>query len=108
MAKDRDDDQPGLFGREPYRGEPPASNETTSRSAAEAIKPDRNRLRARVLRHLAISGGATCDEVCEALGMGGNTARPRIRELVLLGRIADSGLTRPTASGRRAIVWMVR
>lgn len=92
---------------EPYGGEPPSSNDTTSRDAATAIKPDTNRLRALVLKHITTSGGATCEEICSALTLAGNTTRPRIRELVLKGQVMDSGLTRPTASGRKAIVWTV-
>lgn len=87
---------------------PPASNATTSREAAEAIAPKVPGLRGAVLRVIKNLDGATCDEVCDALELNGNTVRPRIRELVQAGRVYDSGETRRLASGRKAIIWRAR
>ena len=85
----------------------PASNSTTSLDAAEKIQPDAATLRAQVLRFIQSQGshGATDEEIQSALNMQGNTERPRRRELAKAGQIVDSGKTRPTASGRSAIVW---
>lgn len=87
---------------------PPCSNDTTSREAAESIAPKTHSLRAMVYQTLTLWGGKTCDELCEMLDIEGNTMRPRIRELVIAGLVEDSGETRPSSSGRKAIVWRVR
>ena len=65
-----------------------------------------NRL-AQLVCHLAEAGGATCAEVEMASAMTHQTASARIRELALDGRIVESGNTRPTPPGRKAIVWTV-
>ena len=88
---------------------PPHSGSATSRQAAEAIEPDAETLRNKVLWFIVSKGrhGATDDEIQEALKMDGNTERPRRREMVKLRHIEESGETRPTASGRNAKVWRV-
>lgn len=106
--KHRDDDQGDLLDYKFYDGTPPHSNESTSLQAANHIEPRANKLREKVRREIANSrDGLTCDEVCAALGIPGNTARPRIRELVLDGKVVDSGRQRKCVSGRNAIVWVV-
>ena len=79
----------------------------TRRDAAERIKTDAKRLRARVLNYLIGCGaeGATDEEIQVALDLAGNTQRPRRRELVQAGLVRDSGRLRPTPSGRMATVW---
>lgn len=47
----------------------------------------------------------TDEEICDKLGIEGNTARPRRRSLVVRGLVKDSGERRPTHSGRKAIIW---
>jgi hypothetical protein len=84
----------------------------TSTAAAGAIEPKAATLRRLVLEALRLRGqqGATDDELQEVLGsvgMSGNTQRPRRVELVRAGLVRDSGTTRPTRSGRRAVVWVV-
>lgn len=85
----------------------PFSNDTTSREAAESVREQLSRLRGRVLEAI-VSGpdGATDEEIQLYCALGGNTERPRRGELEKLGLIRDSGRTRRTASGRRAIVWV--
>jgi hypothetical protein len=86
----------------------PATNGTpTSNAAADAIAPVMNELQGRVLAFIREAGdaGATDDEMQQALGMNPSTQRPRRGELRRFGFIEDSGRTRPTASGRAAVVW---
>ena len=65
-------------------------------------------MREKVFDAIKRDNGLTCDEVCAILRIDGNTARPRIRELVIAGRVIDSGRQRPTDNGRKAIVWTAR
>lgn len=91
--------------RSPYNGEPPSqAHSPTSIAAAEAIKPVTGRLHKVIVAALTIAP-ATDEELCERTGMGGNTERPRRRELQLAGTVVDSGRTRPTRSGKDAVVW---
>lgn len=82
----------------------------TSREAAVAMKPTAENLRAEVLRFLTERGehGATDEEVQLALDMAGNTQRPRRRELELMDQVVNSGKTRPTQTGRSAVVWAAK
>ena len=50
--------------------------------------------------------GATDDELERLLRMRHQTASARRRELVLLGKVVDSGRTRKTRSGCKATVWV--
>lgn len=50
--------------------------------------------------------GATDEEIQDALGMGGNTERPRRGELAELKQIQESKISRKTKSGRPAAVWV--
>lgn len=79
----------------------------TSRAAAVAIKPDKNRLRELVWNFLNGFGPSTDEEIQRGLSMSGNTERARRGELVDAGRVVNSGETRKTESGRMAIVWRV-
>lgn len=80
----------------------------TSREAAERIKPTAGTLML-VVYH-AISGsvgrGLTDEEGIRATNLSPSTYRPRRCELVAAGRIRDSGVKRPTSSGRKAVVWV--
>ena len=75
----------------------------TSREAASDIASRVTGLRLAVLG--ALEQDRTADECASALGESVLAIRPRLTELKRLGRIADSGLRRPNASGKRAIVW---
>lgn len=87
-------------------GAPYQTHSVESREAAESI--DAEILREQVFVFIAQqdSNGATDEEQQLALGMGGNTQRPRRRELQLEGRVMKAGFTRPTTSGRNAAVWI--
>lgn len=91
----------------PYKGNPPAQvHSPTSLAAAESIRKSIGPLHRQIIDHLkACPNGATDEEIMAALDMGGNTERPRRRELELMGRIVNSGATRQTRSGREAVVW---
>lgn len=90
----------------PYNGEPPAQKHSaTSKAAAEEIKDKIGPLHRNVLGALNICGPMTDEELCLRIGLGGNTLRPRRRELQLMGKIRDSGRKRQCRSGRQAVVW---
>jgi hypothetical protein len=93
--------QPTLFDLSPTA---PWSHHSTSRDAAQAIAPHLNRLAALMLSALRACP-ATADELERATGLAGNTVRPRLWELRRRELVVDSGLTRRTPSGRKAIVW---
>ena len=98
--------QPDLFTDWP---EPPSVPAPTSVAAAKAIEPVSGQLRRDVYEFIQGRGdeGATDEEIQGSLGMDANTERPRRRELQLAGYIQDSGRTRQTRSGRKAVVWTV-
>lgn len=81
---------------------------STSLSAAIAIEASANSLRGRTYRMLVRRGsnGATDHEIQHLSGMNPSTQRPRRIELVERGLVKDSGITRPTPSGRSAVVWI--
>lgn len=88
-----------------YAGRVPAqSHSVTSCEAADRIKKHIGPLHERVLAYLR-GNPATDEEMCDALALGGNTLRPRRRELELNGLIENSGTTRPTKAGRNAVLW---
>lgn len=82
----------------------------TSAAAAESMKTKAPLLRERVLESIKArhSEGMTCDEAEVALGLSHQTCSARFNELVNLCAIVDSGNRRPTRSGRKAIVYVVR
>lgn len=79
----------------------------TSKAAAEAIQPDAARLRSLVIDAFKEAGerGLTSNEVELKLGLRQSTASARVREVVLLGNLVESGI-RKTASGRNAKVFV--
>lgn len=96
--------QHSLFGPAPkYQ-----AHSDTSKSAAAEIEGKARTLRGTVYTFLKISGmyGATDEELQIALGMNPSTERPRRIELVELGLVKKRGKTRPTKSGRQAVVWI--
>lgn len=102
---------PGLFDDDPP---PPHSREGTSEWAAKRMMPRAGTVRRLVLDEiLKFESGLTCEQVCDLLGLPGSTVRPRIWELrgeprtsSRIALIKDSGRTRTTRSGQRAIVWV--
>lgn len=95
--------QRSLF--DPAESPPPAArHRRTSVAAAESVRPTRMSRQARVLACIQESP-KTDQEVAEALGLPENSVRPRRVELEQQQLVRESGKTRQTASGRRAIVW---
>lgn len=93
-----------------YGGTPPhVADSDTSHEAAVAALPRINETHERILRMIADRAdlGATCDEIEAAGHYLHTTASARIRELVLLGRLYDTGERRKTRSGCRARVYRV-
>ena len=87
--------------------DPPAQRHSpTSIAAAESMRESSSTLRERVYRCILTCGPITDDGICAALAMAGNTERPRRIELQRAGRIVAEG-TKPTASGRQAVAWVV-
>lgn len=85
---------------------PGAQDRDTSREAAAEVRGKVPVLRAAALDVLERSNGLTADEVAGRLGMSILSIRPRITELLKLGKIRDSGdRRRNPISGKRAIVW---
>jgi hypothetical protein len=81
----------------------------TSQAAAEAM-PERTAesLRRQIHDALLAIGetGYTDEEMQIGLGIKGNTQRPRRRELQEMGLVYPTDQTRPTLSGRKAVVWV--
>jgi|SaaInlLV_10m_DNA_2_1039722.scaffolds.fasta_scaffold09822_3 hypothetical protein len=96
-----------LFDK-PEESPPFVKGSDTSKDAAGAIKASAGVLRAQVLRFIEDAGndGATDEEIQTALDMNPSTERPRRGELVTQGAVKDSGVRRPTRSGRQAGVWV--
>ena len=72
------------------------------------MTPHLQRLQTVVLDYIRSRGlhGATDPEIALGTGLCGDTSRARRCELRDLGQIVHSGRTRPTDSGRAAIVWV--
>jgi len=88
---------------------PYQSHSETSRAAAERIKLTVGTGRRKVydfFQHQGIAG-ATDQEIQIALGMSGDTVRPRRGELVQAGLVVKRNLTRKTTSGFDADVHVI-
>lgn len=76
---------------------------TTSRAAATSVKT--KTLQKMILEALKEVGPMTTEELAAVLQETIVTVSPRMRPLVNLGLVKDSGQTRANNSGRNAIVW---
>ena len=54
-----------------------------------------------------LTGGSTCDEAEEALGLTHQTCSARFHDLSKGGRLTDTGRKRDTRSGRPAAVYVI-
>ena len=103
----------GIFGllSLPFTGSS-ADTIATSRAAAnDELHSQVERDRATILDYISSErdGGATDDEIENATGIKGNSARPRRIELARAGLIEGrDGVTRKTRSGRPAVVWFAK
>jgi hypothetical protein len=82
----------------------------TSTKALASVKPHLPRIRARILEYIASreDSGATCDGCERRLRYSHQTTSSAIHWQREHGKIKDSGLRRPTRSGRDAIVWVAK
>ena len=81
---------------------------TTSLAARSSPRPAKAQ-RQMIFLHLLDKGpfGATLEEIEKELNLAGNTVRPRRLELEEKLLVVNSGTTRPTCSGRQAVVWII-
>lgn len=82
----------------------------TSIAAAEALAPKLGRLQRMAESAIRDAGmhGLTADELAERLHMDRWSIQPRTSELRRKGVIRDSGIRRPNATGKQAIVWIAK
>lgn len=80
----------------------------TSVAAANDLMPKLGRLQRMVLPVICDAGwiGLTADEIADRLKMERWSVQPRTTELRLKGLVCDSGVRRPNATGKLAIVWV--
>ena len=90
-----------------YPNTPGYQNATTSKAAANDMKPRHLRLHTAILQALR-ARPMTADETAITLDITVLACRPRIAELNKLGKIDPSGEYRFNESGKSAIVWKVR
>jgi hypothetical protein len=89
-----------------YDGTPPHVNKATSWAAAVSMKTVVSYLGQIVLDVIeALPDGATCEEVEDIVAGKHQTVSARIRELVLMNKLYDTGVTRQNKSGRKAVVY---
>ena len=91
-----------------YPNAPGHRHVDTSVAAAVALAPKLGRLQRMAESAIRDAGwpGLTADELAERLGMDRWSIQPRTSELRRKGLIRDSGLRRPNATGKMAIVWV--
>ncbi len=97
-----------MIAEAPYRGTlPHVAGSDTSLEAALSMEGSACTMRARCLEVVSASGraGRTCDEVEIVTRWTHQTVSARLRELVLMGKIEDTGARRPTRSRRSARVY---
>jgi hypothetical protein len=93
-----------------YPDAPGHRNIDTSIAAADALAPKlgrRQRMAETAIRNAGLLG-LTADELASRLDMDRWSIQPRTSELKRKGLIRDSGLRRPNATGKRAIVWIAK
>ena len=87
-----------------YPDRPGYKREGTSKEAAESIAPKAEDLRSKVMRMLR-AGNMTADEIVTLLEVDKLSIRPRVSELVKMGKVFDTGYRHRNGSGKKAIVW---
>lgn len=76
----------------------------TSEDAADSMRKKAPSLQQKVLDVL-FHQDLTADECAAEIGKSLLSIRPRLTELLRLGKIADTGITRQNDSGKQATVW---
>ena len=91
----------------PYNNKTPfVAGSETSEEAAKSLYSGPIRERVHKIIESMDCLGATDEELERRLNMKHQTVSARRRELVLMGRVKDSGVKRRTTSGRKAVVWI--
>ena len=93
-----------------YPDAPGHRNVDTSIAAADALAPKLGRLQRMAETAIRNAGlfGLTADELAARLEMDRYSIQPRTSELKRKGLIRDSGVRRPNATGKQAIVWIAK
>ena len=80
----------------------------TSMAAWESILPQGPSIKRKIMGMLDFwaKEGCTVEEICDFLEGRHQTISARLVELERAGLIFDSGRTRPTSSGRQAVIWV--
>ena len=100
-----------LFPEAPPSAPYQPHSDTSRAAAASQPRADLAARQRQVLAAIAVgwaSGrpGMTDEEITTRTGLAPNSVRPRRVELVARGLVKDSGMRRPTVSGRQATVWV--
>lgn len=102
--------QADLFDQPPakYPAAPGFTNDTTSKAAAESIRPHVSYQQGRILAFLAkAADGAIYTAIALGCELREQSVCGRMRELVEAKLVDVSGDTRPTDSGRQAQVYRI-
>jgi predicted ArsR family transcriptional regulator len=92
----------------PHLGTTSLEVQETSVAALESLDPEvKARREQQIFEYIKVTGGATCWEVENALGLLHQTASSTITRLRTAGYLVDTGERRPTNTGRMATVWGV-
>jgi len=93
-----------------YPNAPGHRNVETSIAAADAVAPKLGRLQRMAEGAIRDAGahGLTADELAARLEMDRWSIQPRTTELKRKGIVRDSGMRRPNATGKQAIVWIAK
>lgn len=83
------------------------SDRATSHAAADAASEFEHEHERLILEALA-AGPGTKDEIAARCGLMEQQVIRRMAQLERTGRVADTGMTRPTASRRNATVWQAK
>lgn len=80
----------------------------TSKEAHESIKPVKQIMWSKIEAGMEkLKVGGNFEEISKAAGLEPAQTWKRLSELERNGIIFNSGITRPTSSGRKAIVWQL-
>jgi hypothetical protein len=82
-----------------------SNNSTETSAAAGASLGDISGLARICFDEIALAGGLTVYQLTQILGRPHQTVSARVNDLMRKNWITDSGLRRPTGSGRAAVVW---
>ena len=91
-----------------YPDVPGHNHVPTSVAAAESVVSIAQSIRWRIHALLLEGHELTSEETAKRLNISHDNAWKRFSELRATGVVEDSGITRPNASGRQAIVWRIR